>query len=242
MTTYAVSFQNGERKENQSYSSAKEAGEAFAKIDASHKPSVVKSVPGVGTKVLAATYAKNDGELTKHHKYHDHTDKEFAQALYQKERSIEREKEAEREREKLEADKAKQRNGSEIATPAIAASLTAHALTKETEKGDQQEIAKAQGYKTYNGPVVEIREHTIIQEHTDKKSGEKQLIEHNKSEVSHFKDRPESIGKPHQISYAAPGKGLSREISQHEMTTGKHVAHDREAGRQDKAATMERGR
>lgn len=198
-----------DRTFKQHFTDPQEAGKAFSDIAASEKPSVVKSIPGKGSEFIGGSTEKRNGSEVSYSKYISQTDKAFGNAYY----AAERTKYGALARER----------GEEI--------------EKDRTTVDLSKTEKAVVGRTYRGPILAVTAEFIVQRHTDEKTGHQVDIAHDKSKVFNYADKPDSIGKSHQIAYPHSKSGFARELQPSELQKAvvpQHEAH--------KTASMERSR
>ena len=195
------------------FGDAKSAAEAFSKVNAAEKPTVVKTVPGKGAEFVAGTSEIKSATGKDFSKYVGHTDKAFRDAWSM----------AEMHREKG------------------AHALEAAGREKQAAQVDMNKLEKAEIGKTYRGPIMAVTAELIVQRHTDEKSGNQVDIAHNKANVFNYSDKQENIGKEHQIAYPHSKSGFARELQPSELQRAAAPQH--EAGKEaNKAASIERAR
>lgn len=195
------------------FGDAKSAAEAFSKANGADKPSVVKTVQGKGAEFVAGTSEIKAATGKDFSKYVGHTDKEFREEWNK----------AEMGREKGDH------------------ALEAAAREKSAAQVDMSKLENAEIGKTYRGPILAVTGELIVQRHTDEKSGKQVDIAHKKENVFNYAEKPESIGKSHQIAYPHSKSGFARELQPSELQKApeKAAAPQHEA---NKSSSMERGR
>jgi hypothetical protein len=200
-------------KTTEHFSDAKLAAQAFNRTDGALKPTVVKTVEGKGAEFVAGTSEIKAATGKDFSKYVGHTDKEFRDAY----------------------------NVAQIQATRDDKALGEQQREKQAAQVDMDKLEKAAPGKTYRGPIMAVTAEMIVQRHTDEKSGRQIDIAHNKANVFNYADKPESIGKEHQIVYPHSKSGFARELQESELQKdhGKSATHQHEAG---KSASMERDR
>ena len=195
------------------FGDAKSAAEAFIKANGADKPSVIKTVQGKGAEFVAGTSELKAATGKDFSKYVGHTDKAFRDEW----------------------------SKAEMAREKGAHALEGAAKEKDAAQVDMSKLEKAEVGKTYRGPILAVTGELIVQRHTDEKSGRQVDIAHNKENVFNYAEKPESIGKSHQIAYPHSKSGFARELQPSELQKApeKAAAPQHEA---NKSSSMERDR
>lgn len=213
MTTETYTLVKAADNSHEHFGNATLAAEAFSKANAAEKPSVVKTVKGKSAEFVAGTSELKGITGKDFSKYVGHNDQVFRQAW-----------------NKAEASREKGVHALEVAE-----------REKQAAKVDMGKLENAEIGKTYRGPILAVTGELIVQRHTDEKSGKQVDVAHKKENVFNYADKPESIGKSHQIAYPHSKSGFARELQPSEL----QKAPEKAAGAQheaDKSSTMERGR
>lgn len=213
MSTETYTLVKAADNSHEHFGDAKLAAEAFSKANAADKPSVVKSIKGKGSEFVAGTSELKGMTGRDFSKYVGHNDQVFREAW----------------------------NKAEAGREKGVHALEAAAREKQAAQVDMNKLEKAEIGKTYRGPILAVTGELIVQRHTDEKSGKQVDIAHKKENVFNYAEKPESIGKSHQIAYPHSKSGFARELQPSELqkTPEKAAGSQHEA---DKSSSMERGR